>query len=256
MESPASRRGSIALPCVCSHTIVQTCFGTWRREDVLAAGTYGPHTCCVLLYFDAAALSDGLPGTAELHLTLQNVLPPGRGMTLCLTGQDGTARFTRICGPGPLCVNVGNLVIGHTEGLLRITLRPDWPCSALTLIEPCAPAPRIVVTPVAPCGDNGIQAEQQRFDIEFDHSASTPPIDTVLSRQCTFYVTNAGDAPFTADLETCAEAPQWVRDVRLTMAAGETRALVTKYYGAFARIKFSAAGASKAKVRFIGQYFT
>jgi len=254
MESQALRSELITLPCVRSHTLVRTSCGAWRREDILAVGACGTQTCCALLYFDATKLEGIKLAAAELRLTLQNVLPRGRGMMLRITGPDGTAREVQCCGDGPLCTDVLNLVAGHTEGLLRIAVKPDWPCGVFALIEPCCTAPCIVVTP---CKERSsvMRIEQHHFDIEFDQNGTTPDINTALARQCTFYITNTGDAAFTASMLTCAEAPQWICDCGLTIGAGKTCALIAKYYGALSRIGFCAEGTGKARVSFIGQFY-
>jgi len=242
------------LPCVRSHTLVRSCCCAWQRRDLLAAGACNGRVCCALLWFDASGLRGVVPGAAELRLTLCSIFPPDRDMALRIEAPEGAARIVHACGPGPLCADALGLLAGRAEGLLRIAIHSDGPCGALALIEPYAPAPCIAVTPgAAGCS---MRADQQCFDLEFEQSASLPAIDTLLARQCTFYVTNAGDSPFTADLETCAQPPHWVRDVRLSVAAGETRALVAKYYGAFVRVSFSGAEAGRAQVRFVGQYFT
>ena len=98
--------------------------------------------------------------------------------------------------------------------------------------------------------------ESQIWNITFEDVDSSIVQRVDRMREGTFFVTNGGEDDLTVTVETSFDAARWAHDTQKNIAPGETQAIVAKFYGRYYRLTLTVAGAGKATVEFIGQYYT
>ncbi len=248
-----TRAPQTVLPCTCGYTLIRSGCGVRRCDDRLVAGTWGKYTYQTVLDFDATGMLAGAPVTALLCITVQRMLPCCRLATLCIEGPGNVMKEAQINRSGPQCIDISALLCQPLYGKLRFVITTAYCYSPLIFFEPVSPALCIAITHDARCGC--MNAEERTYRFDFDQTDSTPDIDTALSYQSTFFVTNGGDNSIEVCTEVSAEAIHWVQGTRLPVEMDETRALVCKYYGKYTRLRLYASGHGKAEVRFVGQQF-